>query len=842
MRCDDCLSIDLLDAPRESSPTDESVDAYIEGGAGIGTIAAGLSRVDPASVVNVLDVGCGYGFALDIGRFLYGWAPIGIEPSRAGVRGALELELDIRNDYLTASTDLGRRFDLVHSSEVIEHVPDPLSFLRALREHVTDDGCVVLTTPAAEIVAESSAASDVLTAVSAGFHVFLASAAGLERLLRSAGFASVDVTRHHGTLHAIASAAPNRVFEPGGLGRDVERSLEPYYRFRDKGAPADSALANGMITRYVRAVVSRGDFDAAMAASPRLIDCMRQRHGLDLANPESVLDALAAGTPPPWHLAGAAFALGMVELLHRRRRDRAATYFELTGEAVAGFEKVAGVLDLDSVDLRAQGALHHALALAVDDANRASAMAAAMGSDPSTPGARLFTCRIFVELVAAGQYEAAAQLEEIVAASIRDLVEREAEHDRVISLDSLFSLGILALNTGHPGAAHEWFQRCLHVADVAEDAHSLEVAEWARAHIALTVEHGAPTDVRVERWRRPPTIHHSVDVYWCDPYGTFVEGWAWAEGERVERFTLRVGDAVCEAVPRDSAHLLQYWPDDPACARAGFTAYAEGRPAGRTVLTLHTTVGDHDVELELPSSPLPAPAVLADVDPVEMMKRWIASAPPGPVLALGVRAANTDIAARRREMFGDRDVVGLDIHPGPGVDVVGDAHVLSRFLPKAHFAVVFSTSLLEHVAVPWLVAAECAAVLRPGGLAVHGAPWVWPTHGEPNDFWRFSTGGLQQLFGPATGFRVLDGGSCASVVVVPSPIWRRGAAKMPTTSSAALSWVVSERLADPPPAVAWAYDPAVGADEARRYPVDGLASEDVDATLGRTGAATEEPA
>lgn len=844
VKCAHCGSIDLLDTPLESSPTDESVDAYIEAGAGIGTIASGLSRVDPASVVNVLDVGCGYGFALDVGRFLYGWEPLGIEPSRAGERGAEELDLDIRNEYLTADTSLARRFDLIHSSEVIEHVPDPLTFLRVLRRFVTGEGCVVLTTPAAEIVAPGSAESDVLSAVSPGYHVFLASSAGLEALLRAAGFASVEITRRHGTLHAIAAVSPGRAFAPAHAGADIEHALEPYYRFRDKGAPADSALANGMITRYVRAVVSRGDFDAAVAAVPRLIDSMRERHQLDLTDPASTLPALAAGHHVPWHLAGAAFALGMIELLHHRRRERAAAYFELTGAAIAGFEQTAGILDLDSVDLRSQAALHRALALAADDPSTAAALASTLFSDSgsSSDGER-HGCRIFVELVGAGQYEAAAGLETEVVAWLRDLSHTIVGDALVVALDALFSLGILALNTTQPATAKEWFQRCLQLAVHGDDAHSVEIADWARSHIAMAVDLGAPAESVVQSWRRP-TIHHAVDVYWCDAYGTFIEGWAWAEElPAVDGFTLHVGDAVGNSEVRDTSHLLQYWPDAPACARAGFTAYVEGRPSGRTVLTLHTAAGDHDLELDLPATSLPSPAALAIDDPVEVLARWIAAAPPGPVLALGVRAANDDMAAHRRATFGDREVVGLDIHPGLGVDVVGDAHALSQLFPVGHFAVVYSASLLEHVAVPWLVASECSAVLRPGGLAVHATPWVWPTHGEPNDFWRFSARGLEQLFGPAAGFRVLDSGSCAAAVVVPAPSWRRGAMKMPTTTSPALTWIVSERLAGPSPTVAWAYDPAAGADEARRYPLDGLISEDIDTIARRCGApATKERA
>ena len=46
----------------------------------------------------------------------------------------------------------GRTFDLVVSTEVIEHVDDPLDFLAELRRFVADGGVVIVTTPRAEAI------------------------------------------------------------------------------------------------------------------------------------------------------------------------------------------------------------------------------------------------------------------------------------------------------------------------------------------------------------------------------------------------------------------------------------------------------------------------------------------------------------------------------------------------------------------------------------------------------------------------------------------------------------------------------------------------------------------
>lgn len=170
-RCPDCGSVDIVPTPLDSSPTHASVDAYVEAGAGIETIAQALEIVDTSGVRRFLDVGCNYGFALDLGRFFHGWDVLGVEPSLAGIRGGRELGIDIRNEYLTPESDVGADFDLVLASEVVEHVPEPVEFLKALRDRLSESGVLLLTTPAAEIVTETAPEAEVLAALSPGYHV-----------------------------------------------------------------------------------------------------------------------------------------------------------------------------------------------------------------------------------------------------------------------------------------------------------------------------------------------------------------------------------------------------------------------------------------------------------------------------------------------------------------------------------------------------------------------------------------------------------------------------------------------------------------------------------------------
>jgi SAM-dependent methyltransferase len=91
-------------------------------------------------------------------------------------------------------------------------------------------------------------------------------------------------------------------------------------------------------------------------------------------------------------------------------------------------------------------------------------------------------------------------------------------------------------------------------------------------------------------------------------------------------------------------------------------------------------------------------------------------------------------------------VTGADIAPGPQVDVVIAPHGPWPFRP-ASFGGLLCTQVLEHAADFADVLAETARVLRPGGLAVIAAPFLYHEHGSPHDYWRFSSHGLARAVG-----------------------------------------------------------------------------------------------
>lgn len=134
------------------------------------------------------------------------------------------------------------------------------------------------------------------------------------------------------------------------------------------------------------------------------------------------------------------------------------------------------------------------------------------------------------------------------------------------------------------------------------------------------------------------------------------------------------------------------------------------------------------------------------------------------VLEIGSRNVSGNVQRDKYSNAGE--YVGFDVHPGPNVDVVGDAHRLSSVLPAEHFDAAFCISVFEHLAMPWKVTLELNRVLRPGGLLFVATHPVWPAHELPWDFWRFGSESFKVLFNQRTGFellRVNEGAPCSII-------------------------------------------------------------------------------
>ncbi len=95
-----------------------------------------------------LDVGCNLGYAVEAAR-LEGFSAAGIDPDAHAVSLARRQFPDATFHVVAADSlaENGEEFDLVHCTEVIEHLPDVRPFARSLAALTRPGGLLYLTTP-----------------------------------------------------------------------------------------------------------------------------------------------------------------------------------------------------------------------------------------------------------------------------------------------------------------------------------------------------------------------------------------------------------------------------------------------------------------------------------------------------------------------------------------------------------------------------------------------------------------------------------------------------------------------------------------------------------------------
>lgn len=89
--------------------------------------------------------------------------------------------------------------------------------------------------------------------------------------------------------------------------------------------------------------------------------------------------------------------------------------------------------------------------------------------------------------------------------------------------------------------------------------------------------------------------------------------------------------------------------------------------------------------------------------------------------------------------------VGLDIEPGPNVDLVVKNPYNWEEVGHNTFDVVISGQCLEHVEYPWMTMECIEEVMKPGGLHFNIVPSAGPYHAFPLDCYRFFPEGMAAL-------------------------------------------------------------------------------------------------
>lgn len=96
--------------------------------------------------VRSLDIGCGHGFFLQKAK-REGWCASGIDLSEQAVRYAISKGLDASNSTLFEKKYKDGEFDVVTMFYVLEHVPDPASYLQEVYRILKPQGVLLLRVP-----------------------------------------------------------------------------------------------------------------------------------------------------------------------------------------------------------------------------------------------------------------------------------------------------------------------------------------------------------------------------------------------------------------------------------------------------------------------------------------------------------------------------------------------------------------------------------------------------------------------------------------------------------------------------------------------------------------------
>lgn len=101
----------------------------------------------PARNYHLLDIGCGPGFFLSAGKER-GWNVLGIEPSPQAAEFARSHGVQVIEGFFDATTAaaIGPQ-DVVHMSQVLEHIANPAELLRQAHTLLTSNGLICISVP-----------------------------------------------------------------------------------------------------------------------------------------------------------------------------------------------------------------------------------------------------------------------------------------------------------------------------------------------------------------------------------------------------------------------------------------------------------------------------------------------------------------------------------------------------------------------------------------------------------------------------------------------------------------------------------------------------------------------
>ena len=277
-RCLDCGSLNEFSEEQHFYEKQEDtpfMNYYIDIIAGLDEMLSPIgSYADASGSTNgksFLELGCGFGFVVDYAAKCRGFQAAGIEPGGYGRLGQQYLGADISATLLGEGSHHDQeKFDIIFSSEVIEHIPTPEAFVATIARHLKSDGLAIFTTPNAEFITTESPATEVYSALFPGEHKILFSENGLRVLLHKAGLIHLAVKKRRSSnliAYAATSPGPIAVAEAAQTGNATTYSREYLATYRNSAKSRIekiSRLGLAMHYRLFKDFVNNGWADQAI--------------------------------------------------------------------------------------------------------------------------------------------------------------------------------------------------------------------------------------------------------------------------------------------------------------------------------------------------------------------------------------------------------------------------------------------------------------------------------------------------------------------------------------------------------------------------------------------------
>ncbi|MDQ3020515.1 MAG: class I SAM-dependent methyltransferase [Bacteroidota bacterium] len=122
-----------------------------------------------------------------------------------------------------------------------------------------------------------------------------------------------------------------------------------------------------------------------------------------------------------------------------------------------------------------------------------------------------------------------------------------------------------------------------------------------------------------------------------------------------------------------------------------------------------------------------------------------------PILIVGSKQYDFDKENIKKKLleFGFKDITGIDLFEGDGVDFISDITDREDDFIKSHtgfFSTIICMEILTHVKNPFNAAENLVSLLKKGGRIILSECYVRKISKMPVDLWRFTYDGTKELF------------------------------------------------------------------------------------------------